>query len=108
MSRQFDYPSILIYFNFMPVSAIRTSDNTVQQQYRDNFARHILSVTLYQQAEIMGALSAKHQHSKLRINYEPYISIAGKSGARLSDIADILGISRQAANQTANQSRSSC
>lgn len=75
----------------------------VQQKYRDNFARHMLAVTLHQQAEIMSALTIKHGHSKLRINYEPYISIAGEHGARLSDIAEILSISRQAANQTANQ-----
>lgn len=75
----------------------------VQHRYRDNFARHFLGVTLYAQSEIMNALTLKHGHSQLRINYEPYISIAAGSGARLSDIAEILGISRQAANQTANQ-----
>ena len=75
----------------------------VQHKYRENFARHILSVTLHLQAEIMNALTLKHGHSQLRISYEPYISIASGRGARLSDIAEILGISRQAANQTANQ-----
>ncbi len=75
----------------------------VQQKYRDNFARHILSVTLHVQAEIMNAMTLKHGHSQLRINFEPYISIASRQGARLSDIAEMLGISRQAANQTANQ-----
>lgn len=73
------------------------------QKYRDNFARHILSVSLYLQSEIMNALILKHGHSQLRINFEPYIAIAGEKGARLSDIAELLGISRQAANQTANQ-----
>ncbi len=71
--------------------------------YRDNFARHILSITLYVQSEIMNALTFKHGHSRLRLNFEPYITLAGSKGARLSDIADTLGISRQAANQTANQ-----
>lgn len=75
----------------------------LQQQYRDNFARHILSITLYLQSEIMNALTLKHGHSQLRINFEPYIAIAGDKGARLSDIAQMLGISRQAANQIANQ-----
>lgn len=74
-----------------------------QEKYRTNFARHILSVTLYLQSEIMNALTLKHGHSQLRINFEPYIAIAGDKGARLSDIAQLLGISRQAANQTANQ-----
>lgn len=74
-----------------------------QQQYRDNFARHILSVTLHLQAQIMSTMTTKHGHSQLRINFEPYIALAGSKGARLSDIAEILGISRQAANQAANQ-----
>ena len=82
-----------------------TTDFTLatQKKYRDNFARHILSVTLYLQSEIMNALTLKYGHSQLRINFEPYIAIAGDRGARLSDIAEILGISRQAANQIANQ-----
>ena len=75
----------------------------MQQRYRDNFARHILSITLYLQSEIMNALTLRHGHSQLRINFEPYIAIAGEKGARLSDIAQMLGISRQAANQAANQ-----
>ncbi|MEM8496559.1 MAG: MarR family transcriptional regulator [Pseudomonadota bacterium] len=75
----------------------------VQHRYRDNFARHFLGVTLYLQAEIMNALTVKHGHSQLRLNFEPYISVAGDRGARLSDIAHILGISRQAAMQTANR-----
>jgi DNA-binding MarR family transcriptional regulator len=74
-----------------------------QQKYRDNFARHIMGVTLYLQSEIMNAMTLKHGHSQLRINFEPYIAIAGNKGARLSAIAEILGISRQAANQAANQ-----
>ena len=75
----------------------------VQHKYRENFARHILSVTLFMQSEIMNALTVKHGHSQLRINYEPYIAAAAERGARLSDIAEMLGVSRQAANQTANQ-----
>ncbi len=75
----------------------------MQQKYRDNFARHILSISLYLQSEIMNALTLKHGHSQLRINFEPYLAIGGEKGARLSDIAQMLGISRQAANQTANQ-----
>jgi len=75
----------------------------VPQKYQDNFARHILSVTLYMQSQVMNALTQKHGHRELRINFEPYISAAAAHGARLSNIADMLGISRQAANQCANQ-----
>ncbi len=74
-----------------------------QLAYRNNFARQVLSLTLYIQAEVMNALTLKHGHTQLRLNFEPYITLAGDSGTRLSDIADILGITRQAVNQTANQ-----
>ncbi len=86
-------------------TAIATTDPVVAMQYRyqDNLARHILAVSLHLQAEIMNSLTLKHGHSQLRINFEPYMTIAGESGARLSDIAELLGISRQAANQAANQ-----
>ena len=74
-----------------------------QVKYRDNFARHLLSVNTYLQSEIMKTLQEKHGHTALRMNFEPYIMIAGNAGARLSVIADSLGISRQAANHYANQ-----
>lgn len=76
---------------------------TVRAKYQNNFARHILGVTLHLQSAIMQALTTQHGHSQLRINFEAYISLAAAQGARLSDIARTLGISRQAANQTANQ-----
>ncbi|MEH6586698.1 MAG: MarR family transcriptional regulator [Halioglobus sp.] len=103
MSSKFDLSSITIYFLVMNTSASTDFPIDTQQKYRQNFARHILSVTLYMQSEIMNALTLKHGHGQLRINFEPYISIASQHGARLSDIAAMLGISRQAANQTANQ-----
>jgi DNA-binding MarR family transcriptional regulator len=87
----------------MKTSAVsKLSPLDIQRSYRDNFARHILSVTLHLQSEVMNALTIKHGHSQLRINFEPYISISAAHGARLSDIAEQLGISRQAANQTVN------
>jgi DNA-binding MarR family transcriptional regulator len=79
------------------------SPEDAQERYRDNFARHLLGITLYVQSEIMHSLTQEHGHTGLRLPFEPYISIIGAGGARLSDIADLLGISRQAANQTANQ-----
>ena len=75
----------------------------VRRLYRDNIARHILGVSLYAQSHIMNALKQEHGHDQLRSNFQPYIAIAATRGARLSDIAGILGISRQAANQVAKQ-----
>ena len=74
-----------------------------QPAYRDNFARHLMEVSHYLQASIMQTLQENHGHEALRINFEPYISMAARGGVRLSAIADHLAISRQAANQIANQ-----
>ena len=74
-----------------------------QQAYRDNFARHLMGISLHLQSRIMERLRKDCGHPALRINFEPYFSMASEGGARLSDIADMLAISRQAANQTANQ-----
>lgn len=75
----------------------------IPDRYRDNFARHTMGVALYLQSEIMHTLTRQRGHRDLRISYAPYLTIIGDKGARLSDIAGQLGISRQAANQTANQ-----
>lgn len=80
-----------------------TENNSIQERYRDNFARHIMGVGLYLQSEIMTRLTDDYGHRELRLHYEPYITIIGHQGSRLSNIAALLGISRQAANQTVNQ-----
>ena len=77
--------------------------DSVWLRYRDNFPRHLLGVTRYLQTGTMRTLTLECGHRDLRLNFEPYMAMIGSSGARLSDIADTLGISRQAANQTANQ-----
>ncbi|KZX59028.1 hypothetical protein A3709_15850 [Halioglobus sp. HI00S01] len=102
MSSLIDYRSTMIYFISMS-TAINSNHRSLLRHYRDNFARHILAVSIHLQSEIMNALTVKHGHSQLRINFEPYMNLAGEHGARLSDIATRLGISRQAANQAVNQ-----
>jgi DNA-binding MarR family transcriptional regulator len=92
------------YIMPMTNSVVRaTIPREIQRAYRDNFARHLLGISLHLQAEIMNTLTVKHGHSDLRVNFEPYIAFAAMGGARLCDIAEKLGISRQAANQIANQ-----
>ena len=51
----------------------------------------------------MATLIHKHGHNQLKLNFAPFIFMAGDKGARLSEIANTLGISRQAATQTANK-----
>ena len=94
---------VFTIYSMMQLHALNGEPDDVQARYRDNFARHLLGVTLYLQSSIMNALTREQGHKDLRINFEPYINIIGDQGARLSDIADALAVSRQAANQTANQ-----
>jgi len=77
--------------------------DTVWQRYRCNFPRHVLGVARHLQADIMHTLAVRHGHRQLRLAFEPWVSLAGGNGRRLGEIADLLGISRQAANQAANQ-----
>ncbi len=76
---------------------------SVLARYRDNFARHLISVALHMRSEVMNAVTEQYGHDRLRRSFEPYITLSAAQGARLSDIAEVLGISRQAANQAANQ-----
>ncbi|WP_101757905.1 MarR family transcriptional regulator [Oceanicoccus sp. KOV_DT_Chl] len=51
----------------------------------------------------MTALINTYGHKKLKLSFEPYIFMAANGEAKLSDITERLGISRQAANQVAKQ-----
>ena len=42
-------------------------------------------------------------HRNLRLGFAPYITLIGSRGMRLTELATVLGISRQACNQAANQ-----
>ena len=68
-------------------------------RYRHNLARHVLGVARHCQAGIMHLLQSHHGHSQLRLGFEPYISLLARGDRRLSELADALGITRQAANQ---------
>ena len=75
----------------------------IWQRYGDNFPRHLLGVSRYLQTETMNALQQECGHSKLRLAFAPYITLVGQEGKRLTDLAQVLGVSRQACNQAANQ-----
>lgn len=51
----------------------------------------------------MEQLAGVHGFGNLRLYYEPYITLAADEGIRLTELAEALSISRQAANQAANQ-----
>jgi DNA-binding MarR family transcriptional regulator len=71
--------------------------------YQSNFARHVLGVARFLQSDTMATLRNEQCHTELKLSYEPYISLIGEHGVSLTEVADALGISKQAANQTANQ-----
>lgn len=78
----------------LPVDA-----NIVWNRYRHTFSRHLLGVARYLQSSLMDTLQQQYGHSNLRLGFTPYISLIGAQGRRLTDIAQVLGISRQACNQ---------
>ena len=73
------------------------------QQYRSNLPRHLIGLARYLQSRLMHTLIEERGHTGLALNFEPYITLAGEEGIRLSDLAEALAISRQAVNQTVNQ-----
>ncbi|MEZ5501395.1 MAG: MarR family transcriptional regulator [Halioglobus sp.] len=77
--------------------------DAVWNRYRHNFSRHLLGVARYLQASMMNTLREECGHGNLRLGFTPYIMLIGEQGRRLTDIADVLGISRQACNQAVKQ-----
>lgn len=77
--------------------------NDIWPAYQSNFARHVLGVARFLQSDTMATLRNEQGHTALKLSYEPYISLIGEHGVSLTEVADALGISKQAANQTANQ-----
>ena len=75
----------------------------VWNRYRHNFSRHLLGVARYLQTCVMKTLQEECGHSDLRLGFAPYITLLGESDKRLTELADILGISRQACNQAIKQ-----
>ena len=75
----------------------------LSERYRHNFSRHLLGVARYLQASMMDTLQEECGHANLRLGFAPYITLIGEGEKRLTDLAEILGVSRQACNQTAKQ-----
>ena len=93
-------------FTIFQMSAITHNNvdaGTVQNQYRDNFSRHLLGVARYLQKSMMKTLQQQCGHARLRLGFAPYITLIGEGDKRPTELADILGISRQACNQAVKQ-----
>jgi DNA-binding MarR family transcriptional regulator len=85
------------------IQTVHDAGDVVMSRYRHNVARHILGVARHCQAGIMHTLQSQRGHGQLRLGFEPYISVLARGDRRLSELADTLGISRQAANQVIDQ-----
>jgi DNA-binding MarR family transcriptional regulator len=81
----------------------RTDSQFIWDRYRHNFSRHLLGVARYAQKQMMRTLQEEYGHSDLRLGFSPYITVLGEGDRRLSELADLLGISRQACNQAVKQ-----
>lgn len=73
------------------------------ETYKSNFPRHLLGVSRQMQSETMQCLSKGYGHQQLRLGFEPYLSLVSEAGIRITELAEVLGLSKQACNQTANQ-----
>ena len=65
-------------------------------RFRDNSSRHLIGVARDLQSRLMDELIHHHGHHGLRMGFEPYFSLLGRDGYRLTAIADLLGITKQA------------
>lgn len=81
------------------VNPRRAASGTVWDRYRDNFSRHLIGVSRALQTHMMQTLQEACGHRDLRLGFAPYITLIGAEGRRLSELAQTLGISRQACNQ---------
>ncbi|MEM9256903.1 MAG: MarR family transcriptional regulator [Pseudomonadota bacterium] len=72
-------------------------------RYRDNLSRHVIGLSRHLQTSMMSTLQDTCGHAHLRLGFAPYITLLGSQGRRLSELADTLGVSRQACNQAVKQ-----
>lgn len=80
-----------------------TASGVMENRYRHDFSRHLLGLARYLQTSMMDTLQKQYGHENLRLGFSPYITLLGEGDKRLTDLADILGISRQACNQAVKQ-----
>lgn len=75
----------------------------VWERYRNNLPRYLIGLSRHLQSQTMHTLTEKLNYGDLKLNYEPFFTLVGEEGCRLTELADWLGISKQSCNRTANQ-----
>lgn len=75
----------------------------IWEGYRNNLPRYLIGLSRYLQSRTMHTLWDELGYTDLKINYEPFFTLVGNEGCRLTELADWLAISKQSCNRTANQ-----
>ena len=103
---QYKLTSSQLPFTILPMNVLELENiepRVIRNRYRHNFSRHLLGVARHLQTTMMNALQQQYGHENLRLGFSAYITLVGAGEKRLTDLAEILGISRQACNQAAKQ-----
>lgn len=97
---------------YVGFSSIRCMKATQQQQairadywsrYRNNMPRHMIALSRHIQSGLLKELMNTCGHPGLKLQFEPFITLVGEQGARITELADQLAVSKQAINQSVNQ-----
>lgn len=72
-------------------------------QYRDSLPPNLLDLAHYLQTRMMATLQNECGHGQLRLGFAPYVTLVGDRNRRPTELAEALGISRQACNQAIRQ-----
>lgn len=65
--------------------------------------RQLVALSRYLQGESMQHLKHTYSHRKLRLHFEPYISLLSSKPRRVTELATRLSLSKQACNQVADK-----
>jgi DNA-binding MarR family transcriptional regulator len=71
--------------------------------YQANFPRHLLAIARHLQSSLMHALTEQRGHRGLKLYFGSIMTLISSPGARITDLAEQLSVSKQAVNQTINQ-----
>lgn len=72
-------------------------------QYRNTLPPNLLDLAHYLQTRMMATLKNDCGHERLRLGFASYITLIGDRDYRPTELAEALGISRQACNQALRQ-----
>jgi DNA-binding MarR family transcriptional regulator len=93
-------------FTILDMEAIKSIPGdklALWQQAQNSLVRYILGVSRYLQSGMMERLTVECGHKQLRLGFAPYVTLIGERDFRPTELAEQLGITRQACNQVIRQ-----